>query len=462
MIEIKDLTLRFGSLEVFKGLNLEIEKGEHLGVCGRNGRGKTSLLYLLKGIIPNLFSAEILGKVQVMGRSPGDGIIGQVGIMIDEFEEQVTGSTVEYEIAFPLENLRLPRDEIRKRIDYWLSFFGLDRKKDQDPWTLSGGELQRLVLATVLATGAEIILLDEPTSNLDFEGRRELRDLLNELNKTAIVADHDPMVLCSFDRVLHLGPEPEIVTQAEFKAGLEDLRPLSGPGSFPEYRPSREAIIQVRDLKKLKGSFQLTVDELKIGNGELVAIAGRNGAGKTTLARLLAGIDRPDQGKVEVRGSEVGSYSGRDRARIVSYLYQNPDHQLFASRVIDEVLFGVKNLGLDEGFAKIGLETVGLSEKKDLDPFLLPKGDRQLVALASTLALRPEIIIFDEPTTGLDYPGIIRIMGLIKLLNDRGHTIIIITHALWIIEHYIPRVIWMESGRIVDDLSTREFMKRYA
>jgi len=462
LIRIARLGLAFGEKKIFEDLDLEIESGLCFGIGGCNGKGKTSLLYLIKGIIPNLIFGSITGEITVGGESPRDRLLETVGIMLDEFEEQVTGSTVEYEIGFPLENQRLPGGEIEKRINHWLSVFGLIDKRDQDPWTLSGGELQRLVLATVLAQGAEILLLDEPTSNLDPKGRAELRQLIKQIDKTVIIADHDPGLLLGMDRILHLGERPTVIPARELEhLQLEGIRPFQQK-RFPPQPTSGETVLEVRGLRKKKGDFQLNIDHLKVGRGELIAITGMNGAGKTTLARLLAGIDRPDSGRVMIDHQDGESFSRSDRARKISYLDQNPDHQIFAPKVWDEVRFGVRNLGLDEEFARLALETVGLSDRKDSDPFLLPKGDRQLVALASTLALRPEIIIFDEPTTGLDFPGIQRIMDLILRLNREGHTIIIITHALWLIRWYIPRVVLMASGRIVEDGPTDRVLSGYA
>jgi len=196
-----------------------------------------------------------------------------------------------------------------------------------------------------------------------------------------------------------------------------------------------------------------------------VAIIGSNGSGKTTLSRLLTGLIRPDTGSVTIAGMDTRTHSVHDLSRVIGYVFQNPDHQIFSDTVFDEVAYGPRLQGLspDEVATRVAeaVAVVGLSGREDADPFSLPKGDRQRVAVASVLAQRPAVIVLDEPTTGLDFRDQVRMMELVRGLNQKGHTILLITHAMWVVAEYAHRVVVLDDGRIrADDCPRRIFSDR--
>jgi energy-coupling factor transport system ATP-binding protein len=198
---------------------------------------------------------------------------------------------------------------------------------------------------------------------------------------------------------------------------------------------------------------------LAIREGEFVAILGQNGSGKTTLAKHLNGLLKPTAGQVAIHGKPSSLYSHREMARTVGHVFQNPDHQIFCRTVGEEVGFGLKLLGEDqrtiESRVSEALEAVGLQGYDEAIPFTLTRGEKQRVAVASVLAARPEVMVLDEPTTGLDYPQQRGMMEMLRRLHARGHTIIVITHSMWVAAEYAWRTVVMKDGRVLLDGPTR-------
>jgi energy-coupling factor transport system ATP-binding protein len=204
----------------------------------------------------------------------------------------------------------------------------------------------------------------------------------------------------------------------------------------------------------------------RVAQGEFAAIVGANGSGKTTLVKHLNGLLRPTSGRVVIAGKDIADRTVASLGREVGYCFQNPDHQIFSSTVRDEVAFGPRNFGLPKEDVvrnvSDAIKTVGLEGREEADPFALTKGERQRVAVASVLAARPPVIVLDEPTTGLDYAEQRRMMDLVTRLNAEGHTIIIITHSMWVVAEYAPRTVVMADGEIIADGPTREVFSKAA
>ena len=198
---------------------------------------------------------------------------------------------------------------------------------------------------------------------------------------------------------------------------------------------------------------------LEITAGEFVALVGQNGCGKTTLAKHLNGLHVPTEGEVRVLGKSTSEWTLRELGRRVGYVFQNPDHQIFANTVLDEVAFGARNYGLPEETVREKVESAlavtGLAGREQEDPFNLTRGERQQLAVASVLATDPEILVLDEPTTGLDYPGQVAILNLIRRLNESGRTVVMITHSMWVVAEYADRCVIMSGGRVVRDGDVR-------
>ncbi len=511
-------------------LSLQVTRGESVALMGKTGAGKSTLCYALNGLIPKKLPGRFEGQIFVdhadTATRPVWRQAGIVGLVFQDFETQLISTTLLMEVAFPLEHVtekgdRPSRVEMRQQIARALDQVGLSGLEHRDPLTLSGGQRQRLVLATVLVRQPEVLVLDEPFTDLDPRGRQELTARLRERKRagaTLIIAEHDPEeavmadTICVLDegtvtwrgtpgdlfgnpdgpdlaRRLGIVPLPlaacfEGRDLSRLPVTVEEawdccdhhgltLTPKALPASFHEHTDrrtagDRNALIEVRQasFEYVAGQPALRDVTLTIHEGEFVALLGQNGSGKTTLASLMKGLRVPTQGSVTVQGTDTRQLSAGRLATMVGYVFQNPDHQIFAETVEAEVSFGVKNLGYPpkacEDRVTTALQAVGLGAPEILrmDPFSLTKGDRQRVAVASILAARPGIVIFDEPSTGLDGQETLRMMNMIRQLNEQGHTIVMITHTMSLVSHYARRCVLMRNGRIEADGVTRDIFAR--
>jgi energy-coupling factor transport system ATP-binding protein len=522
VIHLEDVSFRYRAATepAISDVSLRIRPGELVGVLGRSGSGRSTLACTLNGTIPHLVRGELRGRIVVAGqdlrgRRPRD-LAALVGLLFQDFEAQLFSTNVGLEVAFGPENLCLPREEIVRRVDRCLHLVGLNELRHKMPAGLSGGQKQRLALAAVLALEPQVLVLDEPTSDLDPAGRHDLMDAIRSSRRdralTLVMVDPeidelgwvDRLVVLDRGRVALDGTPAELwgATGALQGLGLQgftlarlaEALGLSGHWQSAEqaaaaireagWRPDPEACQRLRRGEACAGGGEILLEgedlshrypdgtqalsglTFTIRRGEFVAILGQNGSGKTTLVKHLNGILRPTTGDIRLSGQSLRGEPPTRLSRLVGLVFQNPDHQIFAERVRDEVAFGPRLQGLAEGEiarrVDEALEAVGLAEAGDLDPFVLTKGGRQRVAVASTLATKPEVIILDEPTTGLDQRELDGMMALIQRLNRAGHTIVIITHAMRVAAEYARRVILMRDGRIVRDAGTREIFSNEA
>ncbi|MCS7283366.1 MAG: energy-coupling factor transporter ATPase [Anaerolineae bacterium] len=510
-ISIQDLSFTYAETTrpALRHINGEVEEGTYVVVMGHEGAGKSTLCCSLNALVPRFFRGEYSGRVLVQGIEVARARVAEmsrrVGLVLQDFEAQLFSTSVELEVAFGPENLRLPRDEIERRIDRYLRFVGLAEMRRREPASLSGGQKQRLAIASVLALEPPVLVMDEPTTDLDPIGREEVlsvADLLRQERRTLLVVDHDPETAVDADQVwlmregevIAQGPPREVLTDlallescgvqppptvALFQAlgwpgqpltveeaialirehGLAHPRPLEAPTAPPNGRP---VILELRDVDYVystRAVEALKGVNLQIREGEFLAIVGQNGSGKTTLAKHLNGLLKPTRGEVLFRGRPLGEIRRTEMARHVGYVFQNPDHQIFSNTVREEVGFSLRMAGMDprtiEERVAEALAVVGLSGYEDQVPFTLTKGERQRVAVASVLAAQPQVIILDEPTTGLDYRHQRSMMEMLRGLHRRGHTVIIITHSMWVAAEYAERVVVMKEGRILLDAPTR-------
>jgi len=496
------------------GITCHIRPGELVGLLGRSGSGRSTLASTLNGTIPHLVRGDLRGQVRIGGDDiramrPRD-LADRVGFVFQDFEAQLFSTNVALEVAFGPENLGVPREEISRRVDRYLRLVRLEALRHKAPAGLSGGQKQRLALASVLALEPQVLVLDEPTSDLDPAGRQDLwaavRDFRRERALALVIIDPetdemgwvDRFIVLDRGRVALSGTPSELFRATGMLEGLGVkgftlARLASAIGLQEEWQDANQAAAAIRNAGwrvkegaaenmrraesgRASGEVLLEVENLThrypdgtealsgvscaIRRGEFVAILGQNGSGKTTLVKHLNGILRPTAGDIRLLGKSLQGQPATRLSRLVGLVFQNPDHQIFAERIRDEVAFGPRLQGLAEGEVARrvdeALEAVDLAGAGDLDPFILTKGSRQRVAVASTLATKPEVIILDEPTTGLDHRELEGMMALIRRLNQAGHTILIITHAMAVAAAYARRVILMRNGRIVRDGTTRE------
>jgi energy-coupling factor transport system ATP-binding protein len=505
---------RAAAKPVLSEISCHIHPGERVGLLGRSGSGRSTLASTLNGTIPHLVRGELRGRISIAGhdihgKRPRD-LADRIGFLFQDFEAQLFSTNVALEVAFGPENLGVDREEIGRRVDRYLRLVRLEALRHKAPAGLSGGQKQRLALASVLALEPQVLVLDEPTSDLDPAGRRDLWDAIQNPRQdrtlTLVIIDPetdemgwlDRLIVLDEGRVALSGTPGELwgegkrlealgvkgfsLARLAFALGLRerwrDADQAAGAIQAAGWRVKEGAADRLRggDAEHVDGQVLLEVEDLThryadgtealsgvscaIRRGEFIAVLGQNGSGKTTLVKHLNSILRPTAGDIRLSGRSLRGQPTTRPRRLVGLVFQNPDHQIFAERVRDEVAFGPRLQGLAEGEiarrVDEALEAVGLADAGDLDPFVLTKGSRQRVAVASTLATKPEVIILDEPTTGLDHRELEGMMALIQCLNQAGHTILIITHAMSVAAAYARRVILMHDGRIVQDGPTRE------
>ncbi|MBM3145998.1 MAG: ATP-binding cassette domain-containing protein [Chloroflexi bacterium] len=497
-------------------INLEIRQGEFLGLIGPTGAGKTTLCLALNGIVPQFYGGRFFGSVRVGDLDTVEHPISEmarlVGQVFEDPETQLIATSVENEIAFPLENLKIPRQVIRERVPQALSAVRLEGTERKHPHELSGGQKQRLAIAAALAVQPRLLILDEPTSQLDPVGAEEVFATVHELNRvlgmTILMASHsaeemaqfaDRIVWLAHGEIVALGAPDEIYSEIELLI-KNDLRPPQVASAFFHLRKSGiavpkipvrlpDAIPMLADLarrepnpdfdlpapNKVTGDPLLSVKDLTyiypdgtkalqgvsldIREGEYLLIIGQNGAGKSTLVKHFLNLLQPTAGVVKVRGADTTEMSVSELAHRIGYVAQNPDNQIFNSSVRAEIEFALENLDFDpeevEARTNESLETLGLVDVQDRHPLSLPRGVRARVVIGAILAMRPDIIIFDEPTTGQDYRGAQYIMDISRDLHQAGKTIIVITHHLYLMPEYAQRVIVMGKGTLLLDQDIR-------
>jgi len=508
-IDVRELRVVYqdAAEAALRGISFTQTGGETKCIMGRTGAGKSTLCLCLNGVIPQMEAGEFSGSVQVGGldtsRWTVDELSQVVGLVFQDFETQLFCSDVELEIAFGLENRGASRELMRERVDYWLDRLGLRELVGRDPSTLSGGEKQRLALAAIMASDPPVVVLDEPTTDLDPVGRREVMEAIRELayqGRTVVMATSESVEAMQSDGLVVLRDGaiafegvptdllqdvPEVKTVGLRPEPLAELADAVGLQRAPE--DVREAVAMLRERNasvdeqalvatdaasrlgttgdvaiELDGvSFSYSDDaalaevSLQVSHGEFLAILGPNGSGKSTMCKLMMGLLRPQNGRVEVNGRDIGIMRASEIAGQIGYLYQNPDSQIFADTVFDEVAFGPRNLGRTAGeIEKLVTEALAITEltgSEGKDPFALTRGERQRVALAAVLACQPDIIVFDEPTTGLDVPQQEAMMQLLKRLRTEGRTVIVVTHHTEIALRYADRLVLLTDGEIAAD-----------
>lgn len=504
--------------DTLRDINLEIRAGETIVITGSSGAGKTTLCRCINGLIPHFYEGTLRGDVLVWGQNSKTSttvdLARRVGMCFDNPSNQLFCATVLEEIAFGPQNLCKTRDEVMQRVSDAMTFCRLEKYRDKSPHELSGGEKQAVAIAALIAMQPEVMVLDEPTSNIDAVGTslvfERMRQLLKEQKKTTIIVEHklqyalplaDRLVVISDGTIVADDKPRKVLSDAELidklqiqvphvtsmahrvsgslgeenvpitleegvallsrlikanKVRVKPARPASPPKS------SKRPIISCRDVwfEYPDGTDAVKGVSFDILEGEFVGLVGRNGSGKTTLAKLFNGLYRPTKGKILVDEIDVATASVKELVSRVGYSFQNPDDQIFSKTVRDELAFGPKNLKLSQDEIARRVESaaseVEITPYLNTNPFNLSQGLRQRVAVASVLTMNPKVLIVDEPTTGQDFARSKIVMNLAKKLCDRGRTIIIISHNMDLVAEYCERLVVMLDGQVLVSGPTRE------
>jgi energy-coupling factor transport system ATP-binding protein len=471
IIQLKNVSWAYSRARdwALKNISLEIKEGEFIAVMGENGAGKTSLCRLLNGLIPQSLTGKFTGSVLVDGVETKSSRVAQMariaGTVFEDPWTQLFTARVEDEVAFALENLLMPPDEIKERVKWALDVTGLSAYTDRAPVTLSGGQKQRLAIAAALAMAEKILVLDEPTSQLDPEGAGEVLSLISELREhkgmTVVMATNSSEEARFADKicVLKNGTVSDFnTTQSVFEKQSFLVSSLSG--EQPEIKPAcpvqdshANTVIEISGLHYEYVSGNAILDDINLSfeENDFAAIIGPNGCGKTTLLKNISGLLRPQGGSILLRGQDTVKMSIAQIAGEIGFVMQECDRQLFESSVYDEVAFALKQaprgrtLTKNEIRAKAeeSLSTMDLLDKRDAFPPTLGRADRVKTVFAAILAMGPRIIMLDEPIAGQDTRGCHLIMDTLANLHLQGYTIIIVTHNKKVIDEYAQRIIEM-------------------
>ncbi|NOZ72426.1 MAG: ATP-binding cassette domain-containing protein [Chloroflexi bacterium] len=517
-IAVTDLSYRYRGEKhsALDSITLTMNRGEFLVVMGASEAGKSTLAACMNGLIPHFHKGRLKGNVVVLERNTREHKVAEmaevVGLVFQDFEAQLFSTNVELEVAFGPENFGVDRDEIERRIEESLAYVGLTEFRHRSPSTLSGGQKQKLAIASVLAMHPQVLVMDEPTTDLDPISKLGIFEITNQLRKrddiTLIVVEHETEEVLQADRVA-LIKEGKLVKIGDVRSILQEVELLESLGVMPLGIPRffkamgytelpltpdegveafkqagwsidesayetlvaedqaaidalTQPIIQCHGLEHTypNGVKALQGIDMEIMAGDMVAIVGQNGSGKTTLAKHFNALLFPTSGEVFVHGKPTKEQGVFKIGQKIGYVFQNPDHQIFSETVFDEVAFSPRLRKLPEDEVKIrvtkALEAVGLAGMEEEDPFSLTKSGRQRVAVASVLAAQPEVLILDEPTTGLDYAEQRGLMDMVRQLNENGSTIIFVTHHMWVVAEYAQKVYVIKDGKVFLQGTTRD------
>lgn len=511
VIAVENLKYRYPHADALAldGLNFTVEKGEFIGIVGENGAGKSTLSQALIGLVPQFYNGAYGGKVLIEGQpadtTPIAELCCKVGLVFQNPFNQLSGAkdNVYEEVAFGMQNLGVPREEMHRRAENALKMLDIWQYRDRNPFDLSGGQMQRVAIASILVMEPDIIVLDEPTSQLDPQGSEEVFRTVDKLARSGItilmIEQKIEKIAAYCDRILLLHQGHQIAYDTPQKIfsrpDLEELgvqapaftricRALGAAlpdGSYPVTVEEAAGLLQRTDalpppalpaesrpvlfeMEKLEFAYRAGTPVLHgidlCLDARPTAIIGQNGAGKTTLVKLLKGLLRAGSGSIRFRGEDIAGKTVATLAAQVGYVFQNPDDQIFRYNVLDEVMFGPLNIGMSEAEAKeksrAALAMTGLADKEASNPYDLELYERKMVAIASVLAMDPDVLILDEPTIAQDVRGRRCIADIVRTLSGQGKLVLAILHDMDFVAECFERVIVMAQGRVVADGTPRK------
>ena len=511
MIELKDFSFQYKaqSEPTLKNLNLTIYKGEKVLIVGPSGSGKSTIGQCLNGIIPNIYKGTSSGQFLIQGKEAFDLSIYEkshlVSTVLQDTDGQFIGLSVAEDLAFALENDMVDLGTMKERVQSWAERLDLMKLLDHRPQDLSGGQKQRVSLAGVLIDESPILLFDEPLANLDPKSGQDIIDLIDQIHEeqgtTTIIIEHrledvlyrpvDRVILINQGQVLYNGQPDELlrttllaengireplylttlrqlgqdIDQLEHLDRLEDIELTGVNRSIPEATFTKTGETEeLLKLEQISFAYQenhpiLKNISLSIPKGQRLAIVGKNGAGKSTLAKAICGFITTE-GQYTSRGEDIKQESVKERAERVGYVLQNPNQMISTNMIFDEVALGLRLRGVAEEDIKERvyqvLKTCGLYEFRKWPISALSYGQKKRVTIASILVLGPEILVLDEPTAGQDQRNYTEIMEFLDSLQEKGHTIVMITHDMQLMLDYSDRALVVSEGQILADLSPAE------
>lgn len=508
MIHVTDVsfTYRRRSMPAINAVSFRLQPGSVTAIIGKAGAGKSTLCALMAGFMPQFFRGDVTGTLCIDGRDPCTSsiieMLPHVTMVTSQASTQISGVcfTVAEEVGLALQNLGYTVDEITERVTRALTLMDINHLAERSPFQLSGGQQQRVVIAAALALSPPILILDEPTAQLDPPAVAALGETLQQLarhGQTIVVAEHHldwvgkyaQRVLVLKDGTLHADGTPDMIladpAQADGSAycvrysafarthGLwpaatplaitpdavcQHIRVDTPPSPTTKTPPTMGAeLLHIDDVHFAypSGVAVLHGINVRIQRGERIALLGRNGAGKSTLLRHFNGLLRPQSGRVVLAGRDIATIAPGLSARHASIVFQDVRNQLFAATIRDEVSFGPRTLGLATAEVTRRVETAlqvcGLSHLADTHPYDVPVAQRRLVATAAILALESDLVALDEPTAGLDEANITQLVGAMQHCHTNQRTVVLVSHDLNFCAAHTDRVILIKAGVVAID-----------
>ena len=483
-------------------INLQIRKGQFWAIIGRSGCGKSTLLRALGRLVPDFYGGTLSGEILLKGRLLREWNAGklyrEMGVIIQDPEHSIIFDTVQRDIAFGLENLGLDNVEMRKRIARILDYFSLNELSHKSDSHLTGGEKQKVAKAGILAMQPQILILDEPTAQLDPDAACDFMELIKRLHKeagmTVIMAEQklemlfemaDKTAVMEKGEIIFSGTPLEQMQWAKknnYPLVPERVKERTAHVNKKSYLlpPTEEKNVTAAGYNKEPYSRPLTANrdvvaavqgvcfyyeagitalkdiDLTLHRGEITALAGDNGAGKTTLLKILLGLLKPEQGQVKVLGYQDGKLAPNLIGREAAYLPQNLDHFFIADTVLADVMLNIRKPGDIGDIAQLWLEKLNVIKYSDKDPRILSTGEKQRAALAAVLAGNPRLILLDEPTRGLDMIQKREFGQILRQLAAEGRAILLASHDMDFVREYTDRVLHMQQGQITADKNSAE------
>jgi len=513
IIEFQDYSFKYRTQTepTLHHINLTIYPGEKVLIVGPSGSGKSTLSHCLNGLVPFAYPGESTGSLRIKGKDPAKlGIFGlskMVGTVLQDTDGQFIGLTVAEDIAFSLENDRIPQTEMFARVNAAADMVEVGTVLDHAPGALSGGQKQRVSMAGVMINDIDILLFDEPLANLDPATGKKAIHLIDQIQKengtTIIIIEHrlEDALYRNVDRIVVIGDGrivadttpnkllagnilkeqgireplyitalkhagcrisedscPEHIESMDLEPYKESVQAWFEEHPTPEKEICRERVLEIQHLDFSYKPDRATLRDIHfcIHKGEMISIVGKNGAGKSTLSNLICGFIHPDRGCILLNGQDLSGLSIKERGEKIGLVMQNPNQMISKAFVFEEVALGLQVRGVPEEEIKQRvfetLKICGLYPFRNWPISALSYGQKKRVTIAAILVLNPEVIILDEPTAGQDYRHYTEIMEFLKELNEKsGITILMITHDMHLMLEYTDRAIVLTDGQLLAD-----------
>ncbi|EJP6471957.1 ABC transporter ATP-binding protein [Clostridium botulinum] len=462
MLEIKNLSLSFqNNYKVFQNINIKVKRNKVTLLTGKSGCGKSSLLMCITGVIPDIIEGNISGEIIYKGENIENKgvktVSGEIVYMFQDPDSQLCTFTVEDEIAFGLENIKVDPSHMDNIIDEVLDRIGIKHLKKRQLNQLSGGEKQKVALASILALDPEVILMDEPTANLDPKSTIEIinliKDLRDNFGKTILIVEHK---IDEFSEIIDdvIWFEKDQAKNIDKESFIQSYKSESTLPTVNKKQSNKEKVLEA---KEIYFAYNKDINVLKnvsfsLYKGEIAAIIGPNGAGKSTLSKILMGLLKVEKGNILIKGRNIRDINPRELGESMGLVFQNPEHQFIKMTVEKEMALSLEirkqNSETIKNTVDSYLSMFDLDDHRLSNPFSLSQGQKRRLSTASMMINGQSILILDEPTYGQDRVNLKELINLLYKINSQGASIFMITHDMDMVLNCCDRVIQLENGEV--------------